>query len=53
MYTQIIQKPANIGLITPQVDSNYLKLRRIYIKSAASDLIFNGKPAELEQTCCG
>ena len=27
LYTQIIQKPANIGLITPQVDSNYLKLR--------------------------
>ena len=35
MYTQIIQKPANI------------------IKFAAFDFIFNGKPAELEQTCWG
>ena len=37
MYTQIIQKPANISLITPQVDSNYLNLRRICIKFAAFD----------------
>ena len=66
MYTQIIQKPANLtnpafdfcmsslnftkkpanlGLITQQIDTNYLGLGRISIKFAAFDFLFNGKPA--------